>query len=538
MRVSFIVATAGRTGELYRLLDSLAAQTHQDIEVVVVDQNPDDRLGCIGGPGAPQLKVTRLRCPPGLSSARNLGLRVASGDLIGFPDDDCRYPPTLIQQIVDLLARHPEWDGVTVPARDELGRPASGRWHTDSGWVTRANVWFRCVSFGMFLRAPLLRAVGPFDPYLGLGSSWGSGEELDFLLRALEAGARVWYEPRLHVLHPRRELGSRPPRQAYGYGRGIGRVLRKHRFSLWFALYMATRSLAGAALGVAAGEPRAATSSFTSALGRLVGYLWAGPAGSTPPASEVELFSLRLAALRTQEVIWHVAEAVRRGRRGYITTPNAHHLVLVQRDPAFRKACGDAWLRVPDGMPLVWASRLLGRPLPERVTGADLLPALCDVASRAGYSIFLLGGRQGVAERAASRLRARFPELTIAGIYSPVDGFGDDTGDQAAALEAVNRARPDILFVGLGAPVQEVWVHRHWDRLACTVAICCGAALDYAAGEKPRAPYWTRHAGLEWAWRLACEPGRLWRRYLASALTVGCLFVREWWKLRAVRASE
>src|SRR5579884_1771807 len=294
----------------------------------------------------------------------------------------------------------------------------------------------------------------------------------------------------------------------------------------------------GAALGVAAGEPRAATSSFTSALGRLVGYLWAGPAGSTPPASEVELFSLRLAALRTQEVIWHVAEAVRRGRRGYITTPNAHHLVLVQRDPAFRKACGDAWLRVPDGMPLVWASRLLGRPLPERVTGADLLPALCDVASRAGYSIFLLGGRQGVAERAASRLRARFPELTIAGIYSPVDGFGDDTGDQAAALEAVNRARPDILFVGLGAPVQEVWVHRHWDRLACTVAICCGAALDYAAGEKPRAPYWTRHAGLEWAWRLACEPGRLWRRYLASALTVGCLFVREWWKLRAVRASE
>src|SRR5579884_345636 len=246
----------------------------------------------------------------------------------------------------------------------------------------------------------------------------------------------------------------------------------------------------------------------------------------------------RLAALRTQEVIWHVAEAVRRGRRGYITTPNAHHLVLVQRDPAFRKACGDAWLRVPDGMPLVWASRLLGRPLPERVTGADLLPALCDVASRAGYSIFLLGGRQGVAERAASRLRARFPELTIAGIYSPVDGFGDDTGDQAAALEAVNRARPDILFVGLGAPVQEVWVHRHWDRLACTVAICCGAALDYAAGEKPRAPYWTRHAGLEWAWRLACEPGRLWRRYLASALTVGCLFVREWWKLRAVRASE
>lgn len=105
------------------------------------------------------------------------------------------------------------------------------------------------------------------------------------------------------------------------------------------------------------------------------------------------------------------------------------------------------------------------------------------------------------------------------------------------AVHVVNQAKPDILFVGLGSPKQELWVHRYWDRLACTVAVCCGAAIDYAAGVKPRAPLWMQRAGLEWLWRLAHEPRRLWRRYLVDDVAFLGIFLREWWRLR-VRKSR
>jgi N-acetylglucosaminyldiphosphoundecaprenol N-acetyl-beta-D-mannosaminyltransferase len=238
------------------------------------------------------------------------------------------------------------------------------------------------------------------------------------------------------------------------------------------------------------------------------------------------------ACVRMAEVLQAVVHALTTGRRGYIVTPNTDHVVRYHRDPAFREAVDGAWLRLADGMPVVWASRLLRNPLPERVAGSDLLPALCELAARQGYSVFLLGGREGVAKRAAERLEARFRGLKVAGTYTPVEGFDGDPEDQEAAVEAVNRVAPDILFVGVGSPTQELWVHRNWDRLRVRVAVCCGAALDYAAGTKPRAPGWMRRAGLEWLWRLVHEPRRLWRRYLLDDLAfLGIL-------LRALRSSR
>jgi N-acetylglucosaminyldiphosphoundecaprenol N-acetyl-beta-D-mannosaminyltransferase len=185
-------------------------------------------------------------------------------------------------------------------------------------------------------------------------------------------------------------------------------------------------------------------------------------------------------------------------------------------------------------MPIVWASRLLGRPLPARVAGSDLLPELCHAAAVRGYTVFLLGGAAGVPERAAARLRARFPRLRIAGHHAPPEGFAPDEGAAAAAaVAAVNAAKPALLFVGLGAPKQELWVHRHWSRLDATVAVCCGAAIDYAAGAQVRAPVWMQRAGAEWVWRLAREPGRLWRRYLVQDAAFVGIFLKEWWSVRS-----
>jgi N-acetylglucosaminyldiphosphoundecaprenol N-acetyl-beta-D-mannosaminyltransferase len=239
-------------------------------------------------------------------------------------------------------------------------------------------------------------------------------------------------------------------------------------------------------------------------------------------------------ALDLAQTVAVVDRALALGTRGYIVTPNVDHLVQYRRNPEYRIACDDASLRLADGMPIVWAARLLGRPLPARVAGSDLLPALCQAAAGRGYTVFFLGGAAGVAERAATRLRARFPGLQIAGLHAPPERFEPDEGAAAAAaMAAVNAVKPALLFIGLGTPKQELWVHRYWSRLDTTVAVCCGAALDFVAGVQIRAPVWMQRAGLEWLWRLAREPGRLWRRYLVRDTAFMGIFLKEWWSVRS-----
>jgi len=221
------------------------------------------------------------------------------------------------------------------------------------------------------------------------------------------------------------------------------------------------------------------------------------------------------------------------GARGYIVTPNVDHIVEYTRNAAYRAACDAAWLRLADGMPIVWASRWLRRPLPARVPGSDLLPALCQLAAARRYPVFLLGGRAGVPDRAAVRLAERFPGLRIVGVHAPPDGFAPAGADADAAVAAVNAARPALLFVGLGAPKQELWLHRHWDRLEATVAMCCGAAIDFAAGVQIRAPRWMQESGLEWVWRLARDPRRLWKRYLVRDTAFVGIFLKEWWSAQS-----
>jgi N-acetylglucosaminyldiphosphoundecaprenol N-acetyl-beta-D-mannosaminyltransferase len=214
----------------------------------------------------------------------------------------------------------------------------------------------------------------------------------------------------------------------------------------------------------------------------------------------------------------------------YVVTPNVDHAVMYQTNEKLRQSYANASLVLADGAPVVLASRLLGRALPERVAGSDLAPALFKSAARGltPLRVFLLGAAPGVGERAAANITQRWDNIEIVGTMSPPLGFERDDAENERILAAVAAAKPDLLVLGLGAPKQELWIHAHADRLEAKVALCVGATIDFLAGEKRRAPRWMRRVGLEWFHRLSSEPGRLAKRYLRDAWVFPLLVWRDW----------
>lgn len=250
------------------------------------------------------------------------------------------------------------------------------------------------------------------------------------------------------------------------------------------------------------------------------------------------LFGIRIDALRMPEAVGRVL-AWSRGcqeRCHYVVTPNVDHAVLMQENEALRAAYADADLVLADGHPLVWASRWLRQPLPERVPGSDLVPRLFDGSpADRPLRVFLLGAAPGVAMRAAENMRRRWPQVETVGVYSPPLGFEKCESESNMILGRILLARPDVLVVGLGAPKQEIWVHRHRDRIHAKVALCVGATIDFLAGEKRRAPRWMQRTGIEWLHRMLSEPRRLVRRYAKDAWVFPQL-VWQQWTGRAFRA--
>ncbi len=200
------------------------------------------------------------------------------------------------------------------------------------------------------------------------------------------------------------------------------------------------------------------------------------------------------------------------GRARILLTANASHLVQVQDDPALRHACDAADLVTADGMSLVWASRLLGTALPERVAGVDLLEELLALAPQHRLRIFLLGAKQEVLSRLVARLQDAHPGLELAGWRNGYFG----PADYDAVVQQIAESGADILFVGMPSPFKDVWCERYRDQLGVRLIMGVGGAFDVLAGMVPRAPHWMQQSGLEWAWRLLLEPRRLWRRYLVG----------------------
>lgn len=213
----------------------------------------------------------------------------------------------------------------------------------------------------------------------------------------------------------------------------------------------------------------------------------------------------------------------------YVVTPNVDHAVIFQENEGLREAYREASLVLADGAPVVWVSKLLNRPLPGRVTGSDLVPALFTASvARKPLRVFLLGAAPGVAERAARAIESRWGTVSIVGTYSPPIGFERDETENDKIVSLVNESRPDCLILGLGAPKQELWIHKTKGRLKAPVALCVGATIDFLAGEKPRAPRWMRTVGAEWVFRVASEPNRLFKRYARDAWIFPQLVFRQW----------
>jgi N-acetylglucosaminyldiphosphoundecaprenol N-acetyl-beta-D-mannosaminyltransferase len=207
------------------------------------------------------------------------------------------------------------------------------------------------------------------------------------------------------------------------------------------------------------------------------------------------------------------------GRPHQIITANLDFVAIARRHPHFASIIEAADLVVCDGKPLQWASQIQGEPIPARVTGMDLVLTAAQLSAKHGYSIFFMGAAPGIAERAARALEQEIPGTVICGVCAPRQGDFDEEEDSRLVMR-IRAAQPDMLFVALGAPRQDEWIHAHLEELNVPVCAGIGGVFNFLAGETRRAPEWIQQSGFEWAYRLAQEPSRLWRRYLVDDLPI------------------
>ena len=275
------MATVGRKEELVRFLGCLKNQTYRELELIVVDQNTDDRVTTVLREHGAGFEIHHLRCERGRSKALNIGLKHVTGDVVVFPDDDCWYTPELLERVAQFFRDYPKWGGFGGRSVMETGEPSGGRWSRRAGPVTRNNVWRRAVSFTIFLRSSYLKNH-KFDETLGVGAGtpWGAGEETDFVLQMLESGCCIYYDPTVLVYHPNMigPLTSARYRKAESYGKGMGRVLRKNGYPFHTAIYYMLRPFGGTVLAILRGRLAQAKLHWLTFAGRFGG--WFGIASS------------------------------------------------------------------------------------------------------------------------------------------------------------------------------------------------------------------------------------------------------------------
>ena len=237
-------------------------------------------------------------------------------------------------------------------------------------------------------------------------------------------------------------------------------------------------------------------------------------APAIPEVPAADVLGVPLALIDYEGTLDWIDQVVVTGGRGYVCVAATHTVMASREDPELRAAVLGADFTVPDGQPLVWALNLLGRRLRDRVYGPELMERACARAARTGHRMYLYGGRNpGALAQLARELRLRHPGLQLVGGYAPPFRELTDAEDEAIAAD-INRARPDVVWVGIGVPKQEKWMARMRHRLDAGVLVGVGAAFDFHAGLVPQAPALMQRLGLEWVFRLVQEPRRLWRRYL------------------------
>ena len=281
--VSLVVTTCNRVTELEELLVSLEAQTYKYFEVIVVDQNPDDRvLPILSRHGG--LRIRRLSSGKGAARGRNAGLRAVEGDFVAFPDDDCWYPNHLLADVVQWFESSPEFDALVSSVRNPNDEPMVPKFPPRQGPCTKKSVMRCAMAVNLFLRKQAVDAVGFFREDMGPGCSspYQSGEDLDYIVRTIEHGMGVWYQPSFAVYHPDLRVRDRSPDRTYSYAMSVGLVWRTHRFPWWWCIGdVVGRSLGGAAFHVCKGNFQAGYLYALRAAGQFRGYAFAPSTNGT-----------------------------------------------------------------------------------------------------------------------------------------------------------------------------------------------------------------------------------------------------------------
>jgi glycosyltransferase involved in cell wall biosynthesis len=258
LKFSLIVATVDRTDEIRGLLDSLSKQVYKNFEVIVIDQNKDDRLKPVLDNYQKNIEIIHLRSEKGLSRARNVGLSTAHGEIVAFPDDDCTYPVDLLARIADWMKKNTSYAGLSGRSVDKSGNESVGQFDQRAGEINEFNIWRRMTSIGLFVRIDILGNDCRFDETLGVGAGteWGAAEDIDFPLQLMAKGARLYYDPSIEIIHP----GVTPmyDKNAFirgrNYGGGMARVVKKHNYPLGFKMKILIRPLGGVVLSAIMGR--------------------------------------------------------------------------------------------------------------------------------------------------------------------------------------------------------------------------------------------------------------------------------------------
>lgn len=241
----------------------------------------------------------------------------------------------------------------------------------------------------------------------------------------------------------------------------------------------------------------------------------------------VELFGITFHNVVIQDLMALIAQRIMSGKPGYIITPNVDHICQYQKNANLRDAYSRSFLVLADGTPVIWASRLLGKPLKQKLSGSDLVFWIPEYLAENGYSVFLFGAAEGVADEAAKILLKLYPNLKVAGTYSPELNFENDPDASKLALQKIAETSPDLCMVALGCPKQELWMSQYCEKSGVPVMIGVGGSFDLITGNLKRAPVWMQKAGVEWIWRLCQEPRRLWKRYLIDDMHFLIIFCGE-----------
>ena len=224
--------------------------------------------------------------------------------------------------------------------------------------------------------------------------------------------------------------------------------------------------------------------------------------------------------LTMQEAVDKVEQLIKKDGCSYVVTPNLDHIVALESDQEFAEIYSKADLILTDGKPLIWISKLMKNPIKEKISGSDFFPKMCEMCAEKGYSIFILGAAEGIADKAAENLCKKYNRLKIAGTYSPPIGFEKNEDELKKIKKYITDVAPDVLAVSLGSPKGEKFIYRHLAEYNVSLGISIGATIDFEAGNVKRAPKWMADHGLEWLFRITQDPQRLIKRYWNDAIKI------------------